>query len=194
MAQAALGPREQPRTAESVNLTQMLTRVLGAVFLEIERTVSVWQKVHRSEPVPLTGTDEPAGEVAAPDVGWALESFRLGERDLRQIWGAVLPPLTLMELRKAAALPEGQFVIGDRLWSRIVYDFVLAYHLKVMNRDHLLSAFAPLYAGWLASFVGEVRQATGAEVDARVERLCLQYEAEKPYLIARWRWPDRFAP
>jgi hypothetical protein len=195
VAQAALGPRAQPRTAESGSLTQMLTRVLGAVFLEIERTVSVWQKVQRSAPVPLIGEASPAeADGPMPDLGWALESFRIGERNLRQIWGAVLPPLTLMELRKAAAQADGALVIADRLWSRIVYDFVLGYHLKVMNRDHLLAAFAPLYAGWLASFVGEVRHVTAAEVDGRVERLCQQFEAEKPYLIARWRWPDRFAP
>lgn len=195
VGQAALGARTPARTAESTNLALTLARTLGAVFLEVERTVAVWQKVHRTEPVPITGAVVPAGgETARPDLNWALESFRLGERDLRQIWGAVLPPLTLMELRKAAALPDGAFAIADQLWSRIVYDFVLAHRLKAMNRDHLLSAFVPLYAGWLASFAGEVRDATDAEVDARVERLCRQYEAEKPYLIARWRWPDRFAP
>ena len=33
-----------------------------------------------------------------------------------------------------------------------------------------------------------------AKVEARVEQLCLRYETEKPYLISRWRWPDRFSP
>jgi hypothetical protein len=31
-------------------------------------------------------------------------------------------------------------------------------------------------------------------VEERIERLALAYEAQKPYLISRWRWPDRFTP
>jgi len=31
-----------------------------------------------------------------------------------------------------------------------------------------------------------------ADADARVERLCLAFETKTPYLIAGWRWPDRF--
>ena len=33
-----------------------------------------------------------------------------------------------------------------------------------------------------------------AAADARLERVCAAFEAEKAYLIARWRWPDRFNP
>ena len=50
----------------------------------------------------------------------------------------------------------------------------------------------PLYLGWVASFVNEVAPLGRQEAEARVERLCEAFEAEKPYLISRWRWPDRF--
>ncbi len=33
-----------------------------------------------------------------------------------------------------------------------------------------------------------------AEVEARIERLARAYEANKSYLVSRWRWPDRFNP
>ena len=63
-----------------------------------------------------------------------------------------------------------------------------------MNREHLLSAFTPLYAGWLGSWIGEMASAREPDVEARIERLCLQYEVEKPYFISGWRSPDRFNP
>jgi hypothetical protein len=63
-----------------------------------------------------------------------------------------------------------------------------------MSRDHLLSAFVPLYQGWLAGFALELPEADPAAADQRIEQLCLRFEAEKPYLISRWRWPDRFSP
>ena len=28
--------------------------------------------------------------------------------------------------------------------------------------------------------------------DARIDRLCTVFETQKPYLISRWRWPERF--
>jgi hypothetical protein len=51
-----------------------------------------------------------------------------------------------------------------------------------------------LYLGWLASFVIETEQATSQEADERLEKLGLAFEVQKPYLISRWRWPDRFSP
>ena len=48
--------------------------------------------------------------------------------------------------------------------------------------------------GWVASYVNEVGPLGPKEADERVERLCAAFEEEKPYLISRWRWPDRFNP
>jgi hypothetical protein len=36
-----------------------------------------------------------------------------------------------------------------------------------------------------------MRNASQAQVEARVDEVCLAFEAEKRYLISRWRWPER---
>jgi len=64
----------------------------------------------------------------------------------------------------------------------------------VMDRTLLLRSLTPLYLGWAASFVRQVRELDAAGVEARVEVLCRGFEAAKPYLISRWRWPDRWSP
>jgi hypothetical protein len=195
LAQAFLGVKTQAASDATPDLSGTLSRVLGALFLEAERTAPVWQKVRGSQPVPLEGARDAAPpDAATVDRERMLEAFRLGERNLQEVWAPVLPPLALLELRKLARLRDAEFRFPDALWARIVYDFALAYRMRVMNRDHLLSAFTPLYFGWLASFVGEVQAAAEPEVEGRIEQLCLRYEAEKPYLISRWRWPDRFNP
>ncbi len=192
--QAWLGVKTQA-PGDALDLSTTLSRVLGALFLEAEGSVAVWQKVRGSEPVPVQGNGRPDAVEAAPiDLKRSLEAFRLGERNLQEIWSPVLPPLARLDLQKLARLPEASFRLPDALWARVVYDFALAYHVRLMNRDHLLAAFAPLYSGWLASFVGEMEDASEAAVEERIEQLCLKYEAEKPYLISRWRWPDRFNP
>jgi hypothetical protein len=77
---------------------------------------------------------------------------------------------------------------------RIVYDFALAYRLRTMNRTHLLGALTPLYLGWVASHIHETRLPDALETEARAERLARAFEEGKPYLVRRWRWPDRFNP
>jgi hypothetical protein len=103
----------------------------------------------------------------------------------------VLPPRTIVELRKLTDAVPDRFRFDDRLWARIVYDFALGYGLRIMPRDHLLRSLTPLYTGWLASFVLQMRNASQAQIDERVEQVCMGFESEKRYLISRWRWPER---
>jgi hypothetical protein len=77
---------------------------------------------------------------------------------------------------------------------RIVYDFSLAHRLRMINRDHLLKSLTPLYLGWVASYAHDLQADSGIFPDERLERLARAFEAGKPYLVSRWRWPDRFNP
>ena len=128
------------------------------------------------------------------DVGRMLELFRLGTRDLLEVWSLVLPPAILFELRKLSSLPAEQFRMPDELWARAVYDFALGHRLRTINRDHLLRAMTPLYLGWLASYALEMQNAAAGAGEQRLERLCQAFETSRPYLVSRWRWPDRFNP
>lgn len=177
------------------NLDSILAEVLDPLFLEMERDAAFWQHIRSSEPVPTYGDPLPWTEESIPvDTRRLLEPFKLGFRNLQEIWSLVLPPTALLELKKADRLPSEQFRIPDELWIHVVYDFALAYHLRTIGRDHLLRALTPLYLGWIASYAIEVERLGGALVQRRLERLCAAYENAKPYLVSRWRWPDRFNP
>jgi glucosylglycerate synthase len=123
-----------------------------------------------------------------------LETFQLGFRNLQEVWSLVLPPVTLLELKRLARPGNDRFHLPDDLWVRIVYDFALAYRLRTIGRSHLLGALTPLYLGWVASYALEVANAGATEIDQRLEKLARAYEEGKPYLLQRWRWPDRFNP
>jgi hypothetical protein len=177
------------------DISAALARVLGSLFEDMDRHAPTWQRVRGSQPVRIFG--EPgaaADESRAVDVSTMVESFQLGFRNLQEIWNRVLPPATLVELGRLTRAPLDRFRLPDVLWARIVFDFALGHRLRSISRDHLLRAMTPLYLAWVASFVIEVGEAGPAAVQTRLERLCLSYETEKPYLIARWRWPDRFNP
>jgi hypothetical protein len=194
ICQAHLGKRIFP-VVDWKNVDSILADVLDPLFLGIERDVVFWQHIRSSQAVPEYGERLPlTEESSAVDTRRLIEPFKLGFRNLQEIWSLVLPPTTLLELTKVDRLPAEQFRLPDELWARIVYDFVLAYHLRTIGRDHLLRALTPLYLGWIASYAIEVESLSGAAVQRRLERLCVAYENAKPYLVSRWRWPDRFNP
>ena len=148
-----------------------------------------------SQPTPVLGTaTDGTSSTPSHDLRKLVESYRLGFRNLHDLWSLVLPPASLLELKRIAAAPAETFGFTDELWCRTVYDFALGYRMRTLNRNHLLGAFLPLYLGWLASFVREMQPLGQAAAEQRLEQLCQTYEAQKPYLISRWRSPDRFNP
>lgn len=183
------------RQTDWANMSSILADVLSPVFLDMERNAACWQRTRFSTPLPTAGEPCVASQdTSTPDTTRLVESFQLGNRELQEIWGLVLPPSTLFELRKLSRLPADKFQMPDELWVRIVYDFALAHRLRTISRDHLLRSMTPLYLGWVASYAHDVRDANAFFVERRLERLSAVYEAGKPYLVSRWRWPDRFNP
>jgi len=198
LAQASLGPRTLAQNEPVPEVSAMLADVLGSILTEMNDTASVWQRIRNSEAVPTFGSGcEPLADDNTEhsiDTQPMIESFRLGYQNLKEIWGIVLPPATLVELKRMALRIAENFGFDDVLWARVIYDFALAYRTRIIDRTHLLLALTPIYLGWVASYVQSVREKGPAETQERIEALCLAYEMQKGYLISRWRWPDRFNP
>jgi hypothetical protein len=188
-------PTWLPPAEDSGDLSNALAHVLGSLFGDVEQHATTWQRVRGSRSVPGFGQSPPPVDDRRPvDIRSMVESFQLGFRNLQEIWARVLPPATLVALGRLARTPADQFHMPDDLWARIVFDFALGYRFRTINRDHLLRAMTPAYLGWVASFALDVSEAERGAVRQRVEDLCIAYETQKPYLLARWRWPDRFTP
>jgi hypothetical protein len=194
IGQAHLGEHVYPQP-DWTDLSSLLSQVLSPVFLDIERYAAHWQRTRGSETIPEFGkpmyTDNGARGV---EVAGLIDSFHLGARNLIEVWSFILPPSSLLELRRLTRQDSSRFRMPDETWSRIVYDFALAHRLRTMNRDQMLRAMTPIYLGWVASYALELDTATPDAVEHRLERLCIAYESTKSYFVSRWRWPDRFSP
>jgi hypothetical protein len=194
VCQANLGERKHP-PVDWKNLSSLLAEVLGPLFAAMEKDAPFWQRVRGSEPVTTFGPTLPSvTNKVEVDTKRLIEPFQLGFRNLQEIWGLLLPPKTLFELQRLTRLTPEQFHMPDELWVRIIYDFSLGYRLRTISRDHLLRALTPLYLGWIASWAVEAEKMDARTAEHRIERLCAAFEAGKPYLVSRWRWPDRFNP
>jgi hypothetical protein len=188
------GTRSMPQPA-SPDINALLAQIAGSLFADIDAKASFWQ---RTRPAPALRPQQqehpvrPSPPDGWPDVTPMLEAFRLAYTNLADIWSLVLPPNSLLGLKRLSAMPPATFRMPDALWARIVYDFILAYRLRTINRGHLLGALAPLYLAWVASHI--ILADTGTSPEAHIETQAAAFEYDKPYLVSRWRWPDRFNP
>jgi hypothetical protein len=193
VCEAEAGVRTHAAGPDAPDLTTTVNQVVGALFSDIESRAGTWHRIRSSAPIPCVGAPLSSAPAApSVDVDQMLEGYRLGYRALRDEWAWILQPRTIMRLKRLAEAPADQIRMGDDQWAEIVYDFALASRARAMPREHLLGCFTPLYLAWLAGFITEIRSGAAADAEQRLERLCLTFEMKKPYLIAGWRWPERF--
>jgi glucosylglycerate synthase len=194
IGQVHIDVRHQVATG-GLELSAVLGQLAGSLFQEMENDAAQWQRLRGSQAGPLWGSAGPDHSNGEPiDAQPMLDSFLLGSKNLEEVWRLVLPPNTMLELRRLTRMPREQFRMPDDLWASIVYDFALAWRLRTISRSHLLGALTPLYLGWVASYVREVSGLTRAAAEQRLEQFARAWEEKKPYLLSRWRWPDRFNP
>ena len=174
------------------DLNTVLARVAGSLFADVDAKAALWQRVRMTQARATLPQAEERPAEQPTDVTPMLESFRIGYSNLMEIWSLVLPPNSLLGLKRLSVTPAATFRMPDALWARIIFDFILAYRLRTLNRGHLLGALTPLYLAWVASHVQQATNAAAAE--RHIESVAAAFEADKPYLVSRWRWPDRFNP
>lgn len=190
---------------DATDLNSLLAQVAGSLFAEVDAKATFWQRSRLAySPKQAAAHTESVSSAAEAESETAvlseaqpmIDSFRIAYSNLQEIWSLVLPPNSLLGLKKLSLLNAQAFRIPDALWVRIVYDFILAYRLRTINRGHLLGALTPLYLAWVASHL-LLTSGTGPDSVApekHIEALAAAFEADKPYLVSRWRWPDRFNP
>ncbi len=190
IAETEAGSRTLPQPASS-DLNEIFSNITGSLFADIDAKASFWQRGRALAPL-RSFPHLPAPANGLTDITPMLEAFHLAYTNLHEIWALVLPPNALLGLKKLSLMPPNTFRMPDSLWARIVYDFILAYRLRTINRGHLLGALTPLYLAWVASHLTLVAQGTVPE--RHIEDVASTFENDKPYFVSRWRWPDRFNP
>jgi hypothetical protein len=190
IAEVDIGTRTLPQPA-APDLNALLAQIAGSLFADVDAKAAFWQRargVQTSSPITQS---VPIAE-PPPDITPMLDAFRLAYTNLHEIWSLVLPPNSLLGLKKLSLMHPESFRMPDNLWARIVYDFILAYRLRTINRGHLLGALTPLYLAWTASHLTLISSGTAPE--KHIQDVAVAFETDKPYLVSRWRWPDRFNP
>ncbi len=188
IAQSFLGAKIHDPKDPGADLSAMLYQVAGSAFSLMATYQDVWKKVRGSEPVPTFGFQYTVGlEQVSVDVKRMLNLFREGVKNLRELWVGIIGGGDVGELDRIAAAADDVFGFPPGLWTRIVYDYAIAYWKKKLPPEHLLKSLTPLYLGKTASFIMEVRDMSQFEAENEIEKLCVEFEENKGRLINHWR-------
>jgi glucosylglycerate synthase len=186
LAQSFLGVKPHV-DARAADLVAAMRQTVGALFWSLEPNFSLWSTKNDSQPVPTLGAgQEVTLEPLRINRKRLFGMFRSGVAELEPVLKSILSPPTLSELQRISALDEGDFLYGDDLWARTVYEFAASYHKAVISRDHVVQALAPLYRGRAFTFLVENREASGEQMEQKVEDFCLTCERLKPSLVEQW--------
>jgi hypothetical protein len=186
LCQAFLGAKIHDPKDPGADLSAMLIQVVSSVFQLMDTYEHIWDQVEGSEAVPYFGFEYSVGlEPINVNTQRMVDNFRQSARDLEPVWKEILQPIHLERIQALASRESHSF--PDDLWASVVYDFALAFHRQVMNRDHLIGSLTPLYLGRTAAFVLETAEAGSDEVEDRIESVALAYEAAKKPFVQRWK-------
>ena len=186
LAQSFLGAKPHV-DARAADLVAAMRQTVGALFWSLEPNFSVWSAKSDSQPIPTLGAaQEVTLEPLRINRKRLFSMFRSGVAELEPVLKSILSTSTLTELQRISALEEDDFLFGDELWARTIYEFAASYHKAVISRDHVVQALAPLYRGRAFTFLVENREASGEQVEQNVEDFCMTCERLKPSLLELW--------
>lgn len=187
ICQSFLGAKIHDAKDPGADLSAMLYQVVGATFDLMEEYRYMWKEVSINEIVPVFGfTYEVGLEPVSVNIQRMIDKFALGANELEDLWKAILPVGTLRFLKKLAQATPKRFHMPDEMWVDTIYNFALAAHRNLLNKEHLLKSLTPLYIGRTASFVIEAWDSSGPEVEEKIDTLCGVYKKLKPSFSDRW--------
>jgi hypothetical protein len=188
VCQAWLGPYVIESQGRTADLSTTFAQVVGSMLALLAGTAEGWSGVRGSEAPPTVGTPAPLGaEPRELNVERMIRAFRLGLKDLLPLWEQVLASDTLGGILALGPQADETFAFPHDLWARVVYDFALGYHFRILYRDHLLRSLVPLYLAWCAAFIRSTSGGGARESEAWIERTSRAFEREKAYLVGRWQ-------
>lgn len=195
ICQSFLGSKIHDPKDPSQSLGPMFKQVVGTLFYLMMEYEDKWKNITHSRPTAIYGfRSEVPPEPVQVKLQAMIEKFQSGFQQYKSFWSSILPSQRIKEIKEIASLPEEKFKFPMTLWTKLIYDFAVAYkkgkQIASSKREEfinkLLVSLVPLYLGRTASFVIETENMPTYEAEEVIERLCDEFEKIKPYLLERW--------
>jgi len=173
-------------------LAPMFKQIIGTIFSLIEENQEKWKKIKKSETLPTFGFQARViPEEVSQDFNDLFQRFHRGLRKFDCIWQEILKKENHRELAKIVHLSRKDFCFPNHLWAKILYDYIIFYHkfrnvFMEMSLPLVLESMIPLYFGFISSYVLKTKEMSNQEAEKEIEKICLEFEKIKPYLVEHW--------
>ena len=195
ICQSFLGAKiHNPKSVRT--LAPMFKQIIGTIFSLVEENDNIWKKIKGSIELPTFGFQASViPEDVSQDFGELFHSFHSGIKKFNCIWQEVLKQDTHQALENIFNLSRKKFVFSPYLWAKIIYDYILFYHrfkhtFIEMSLPLVIESMISLYFGFIASFVLHTKDMSNQEAEKEIEKISLEFEKLKPYLVENWNKRD----
>jgi glycosyltransferase involved in cell wall biosynthesis len=195
ICQSFLGAKiHNPKSVRT--LAPMFKQIIGTIFSLVEENYHVWKKIKGSKDLPTYGFQASViPEEVHQDFEELFHSFHSGIKKFNCIWQEILKQDTHSALEKTFARSRKKFIFPAHLWAKIIYDYILFYQrfkhtFMEMSLPLVLESMIPLYFGFIAYFVLKTQHMTNLEAEEEIEKISVEFEKLKPYLIENWNKRD----
>jgi hypothetical protein len=190
VAQAYLGAKIHDAKDPAAHLGPMFRQVVGSLFMLMKLYADNWQKVSQVDRAPVLGeplTAEP--ELVPVTLSAMIDKFRAGFDQNRELWQQVMTPDNFVAVTELARLGVDAYGFPAELWSRVVFDFAVAYNFGVdgVSPDDIVESMTGLYYGRTAGLVKTTWDMTTAQAEEVVQAQAQTFLRMKPYLLERWQ-------
>jgi hypothetical protein len=187
ICQTNLGVKLHDAKDPAIALGPMFQQVCGTLFTQIEKDISFWRDIRGSVPAPTFRPDhmlDPAP--IAVNKHRLVQEFQAGFQAYRPLYQLLYSAPVFQTLQTASESPVEIFSIPCQIWTRLLYEFIAAYHRCDRQRSDLIRALTPLYLGQVASFMTQTQELDFQGAEAIIDDLATCFEHENPYFLACW--------
>jgi len=187
VAQVNLGAKIHDVKDPAESLGPMFNQVVSTLFSQIEIHAPFWQSIQKSAPAPVLSPDERiAPRPFSVNLSKLVDDFKMGFVRHHRTWRRILLNENWQVIEKLSRADETEFLLEPACWSKIVYDFVAAFHHWNGDRHSLVNSMTPLYFARVAALVNEVLEMSDAQAESVIEHQAEAFEQHKTYLLHRW--------
>lgn len=194
ICQARLGAKIHDAKDPAFALGPMYMQVLSTLFRSMSKFQELWLATDSFDDVAVRGTAVPWEPEPVPiSVTRCVEEFNMGMDQFGSLYRDILSDECYEGLIRVAhsetCRPDRycDFYFPPDLWARVIYDLAVTFNCWKGNTHKLIDISSPLYFAKVASFANATTALSHEEDERVVEEDVRVFEAEKDYLVRRWK-------
>jgi len=193
MGQVNLGAKIHSAKDPARDLEQMFVQVISTLFYMLDVYKSNW--IYKKETEAIKTYNGIKDSFKIPEIDVDLRKLEMefmdGFSQFKPFYNDIFSHSTYEKIEKAYndKRKGKKLNIDGDLWSKIIYDSAITYHLWSRNRRRLVNIIVPLYFGRIASYIYETRDMDWEQAEKVVQRQAEIFEENKKYIsqkISLW--------